>query len=230
MSLAKYLSLLEKKCLFFARADTLEDKFEGSYTLGNMKLRKTFAKEISLPEDKLTKFYRILPKAVFISSWHLNDVESAALWNLYTNGHGIAILSTVDRFKKALSPAEEEIHIGKIKYVKYHKGDYYINVSNVFNPFLHKRKSYAHEKELRAIAAKIPEALNFWDENPKYAFKKTGLPKGLEVKINVNSLIEKVYVPPRSEEWFRKLAISITRKYGLKKEIKRSDLEKDPLY
>jgi hypothetical protein len=42
-------------------------------------------------------------------------------------------------------------------------------------------------------------------------------------------LIERVYVPPKAEDWFRRLVETVMKKYGLEKEAVISDLDRGPL-
>ena len=103
----KFVSLLDRQELFFARADKLGDPFEGSYPTRNMQLRtekhKEWIQTLSPPIQELLKarpkalseFYRNLPKLIFVSSWHEGSLESAAMWRLYLKSdEGIAIQST----------------------------------------------------------------------------------------------------------------------------------------
>ena len=88
MDFTKFVSMLERSALFFARADCLGDPFEGSYSRGNERLRPTVYKDA--PQEVLAymasngaEFTRILRKWTFISCWHMNQGESAAMWKLY---------------------------------------------------------------------------------------------------------------------------------------------------
>lgn len=103
MDFTKYISLLEKRELFFSRADKLGDPFEGSYPKGNIQQRKRMHEEMlrRLPSvfnavyerkpEGWSTLYKNLPRFIFINSWHQNDQESAAMWRLYLKSNeGIA--------------------------------------------------------------------------------------------------------------------------------------------
>ncbi|GEM_PF-5423954 len=73
-------------------------------------------------------------KTKFINCWHLNDFESAAMWDFYLKSNeGIAIQTTFDRFKRSLNRSKEEIYMGKVK------------------PFFTKRISFSHENDVRLL-------------------------------------------------------------------------------
>lgn len=69
MSLAKFMSLLDTRALFFARSDRLGDPFEGSYPIANRQLRAMQADALRqrgmseavarLTEEGNTEFKRI---------------------------------------------------------------------------------------------------------------------------------------------------------------------------
>jgi hypothetical protein len=87
---------------------------------------------------------------VFVNSWHLNEYESAAMWAIYSRfNSGIAIQSTYNRLVKSFSRCKEPIYIGKVKYIDY--SNEWIDNDNILQRFIHKRKSFAYENELRVI-------------------------------------------------------------------------------
>ena len=91
-------------------------------------------------------------------------------------------------------------------------------MNNYLKLYLSKRKSFEHEKELRAIVVIPPDGMN-WKS-----------PKGIGINIDINNLVEEIYVSPKSEDWFLDLVKSITKKYNLDKEIIRSSLADGPIY
>ena len=52
---------------------------------------------------------------------------------------------------------------------------------------------------------------------------------GLKINVNLNELIEKIYIHPKSENWYKKLVIELVSKLDFKIEIEKSDLESDIL-
>lgn len=49
-----------------------------------------------------------------------------------------------------------------------------------------------------------------------------------EVKVDLRSLIETIYVSPQSEDWFLDLVKTMRRKYNLCCDVKRSELNDSP--
>lgn len=139
------------------------------------------------------------------------------MWKCYADHKdGIAIQSTVERFKKAISNDTTQIFIGKVGYI-----DYSISAvpeGNIFYNFLHKRKSFEHEKELRAITMGND-------------FHQTGgLPDGVGVSINADILIEKILIAPTAPDWIKELVEATTMRYGLTKAVKKSSLHEEGLW
>ena len=52
---------------------------------------------------------------------------------------------------------------------------------------------------------------------------------GLKVDVSLNQLIEKIYIHPKSENWYKNLVIQLVSKLGFDFEIEKSDLESDIL-
>ncbi|ASF47800.1 hypothetical protein [Methylovulum psychrotolerans] len=237
MDFTKFISLLESSALYFTRADKFEDPFEGCYPK-----EEILAVEEMLDVDKSsrTEEQRRLEmeffcdksqrrkKYVFINCWHLNNHESAAMWKLYLKSNeGIAIQSTYQKLKNAFI-SDQRIYLGHVKYIDY-ETEYFDRrkhpSANLLRPFIYKRKSFGHEKEVRAIIEKLDGYTV--NENPH---EQKNTIHGLQAAINLDVLIEKIYVAPNAEPWFLEIVKSIIRRYDKHYEVMQSDLYKSPLY
>ena len=150
-----------------------------------------------------------------ISSWHINEYESFAMWQIFTQkSEGLAIQSTLGRLQKALIPETTYVqHIGEVNYIDYKKE--YIPFDNAFFPFLFKRKSFQYEREIRIISDVTQHNLM--------------IDNGLKIEIDLIQLIEKIYIHPKSENWYKNLVIELVKRLDFDFEIEKSDLESDIL-
>jgi hypothetical protein len=227
MDFTKFVSLLDTEALFFSRADQLSDTWEGAHTVENLRRRSTMLAQEQIAEQMLgmSEFYRSLRIHTFLSCWHISDVESAAMWKLYvTHNEGIAVQTTFERLTASFEGDENEIfkvYVGKVRYLDYDHGVF--RDGNSFVPFFHKRLSFEHEHELRAIIQPI-----FPGSGPLTAAEPFA--DGLLIPVNLKQLIESIYVAPTSERWFADLVESMARKYGIDASVRHSDLIRDALY
>jgi hypothetical protein len=224
MNFTKFVSLLEMKALFFCRSDKLGDPFEGSLSQANVRLRPIVYKG-KIPDDMLKVLpttFKEIRRFTIINCWNLSECESAALWNLYVkNNEGVAIQSTFSRLKQCFDSQEDQpVFLGKVKYIDY-KNEW-LPEGNLLFPFMHKRRSFEHEQELRAIIMKFPTT--------SFNIAPDIFDQGEYVEVNLNTLIENVYVSPTSSEWFKKLVESVMKKYELDFTPVRSDLDDAPVY
>ena len=148
LDLSKFLDLLLSQKLFMSRSDKFEDQYEGTFS------EPTFEeiKKLATDNPDFLNFYKTHREKVAISSWHINEYESFAMWQIFTqNSEGLAIQSTIGRLQKALKP-ETNInqYIGEVNYIDYKKE--YIPFDDMFFPFLFKRKSFQYEREVRIIS------------------------------------------------------------------------------
>jgi hypothetical protein len=112
------------------------------------------------------------------------------------------------------------IHLGEIQYINYERD--WLPEGNLFYPFVHKRKSFEHEREVRAVFNDRFQGAFYSGSNPK---------KGYLVEVLLDDLIETVYVAPTAPDWFRDLVAAVTAKYGFAhKPIMHSTLGQDPVY
>ena len=152
----------------------------------------------------------------------MNEYESAAMWKLYLKSdEGIAIQSTYARLKKSLID-DEKIFLGIVKYIDYDTE--YINAGNILESFVHKRKSFAHEQEVRALVSKWPTGDGGID------FTQETIEHGLQIKIDIETLIERVYVAPSAPAWFADLVTAVISKYGYNFEVVHSKLNENPVF
>ncbi len=151
----------------------------------------------------------------------MKEYESAAMWKLYTQtNEAVAIKSTFRRLQESL-PRSDKLLIGKVKYRDYKKerlGEKFIT-----DRFFYKRKSYEHEEEIRVVL------FNLNDEWPS-SIQVVETEGGVYIKIQIDTLIDKVYVAPNSPDWFRELVENIVRLYGIHKEVIRTSLDDKALY
>lgn len=211
LDLSKFLDMLLSQKLFMSRSDKFEDQYEGTFS------EPTFEeiKKIAANNPKFLDYYKSHREKVMISSWHANEYESFAMWQIFTkNNEGLAIQSTIGRLKKALE-VEKHImqYIGEVNYIDYKKE--YIPFEDTFFPFLFKRKSFQYEREIRIIS--------------DVSNSKKLIDDGLKIDVTINQLIEKIYIHPKSENWYKNLVVEMVKKLGYKIEIEKSDLESDIL-
>lgn len=229
LDFTKFVSLLDKQSLFFTRADRLPDPFEGSYSKVNIELRPVIYKDIPKDSfDNMQRQFQIFSKEIrkftIISSWHMNEYESAAMWKLYLKTHeGVAVQSTFRRLTESFHNYEEDdVFIGKVKYIDYQTE--WLPEGNSFYPFLHKRKSFEHERELRAIIQKFPT------KDDKIDLTQEIFDVGAYIAVDLEILLEKIFVSPTAPKWFTDVVNSIMSKYNLKKEVIQSSLTGGPVY
>jgi hypothetical protein len=211
LDLSKFLDLLLSQKLFMSRSDKFEDQYEGTFS------EPTFEeiKKLSTNNPDFLNYYKTHREKVAISSWHINEYESFAMWQIFTqNSEGLAIQSTVKRLQDALAPEKNyKQYIGEVNYIDYKKE--YIPFDDLFFPFLFKRKSFQYEREVRIIT-------DVADNNIK-------LNDGLKINVDISQLIEKIYIHPKSENWYKNLVIQLVKQLGFDFEIEKSDLESDIL-
>ncbi|AWA31286.1 hypothetical protein HYN48_14945 [Flavobacterium magnum] len=211
LDLSKFVDLLLYKKLFMSRSDKFEDQYEGTFS------EPTFEeiRKLSVDNPDFLDYYKIHRQQVVISSWHINEYESFAMWQIFTQkSEGLAIQSTLGRLQQALAAEKDyEQHIGEVNYIDYKKE--YIPFENAFFPFLFKRKSFQYEREVRIIS-----------DMTTYNMK---IDNGVKIDVDLCKLIGKIYIHPKSENWYKNLVIELVNRLGFQFDIEKSDLESEIL-
>jgi hypothetical protein len=255
MELAEFVSMLNRKALFFVKANKLRDPYEGIIPQFNNMIRYKDDKEEreqkqNFPNHRginhvndtvaqtMVQQFQMYRQLVLINPWHYNEYESAAMWNLYSHENaGIAIQSTTRRLSESFRKNNEDIiWIGQVQYLDFSK-DWMNRWDNLFEAFLTKRKSFEYENEIRAVTCLPPDNLNrellastategsniFLSQNRTINPKEL-TDKGKYVSVDLEVLVEKVYVAPYAESWFEEVVESLLSKYSLDPIVIKSDL------
>jgi len=218
--LAQLLSLLEHRALWFARLDKLKDPYEGVPTKPQIDDLWKIPAELPVEERehgrRIAEYYtRILSRGshdlLFVSCWHVNDDESAAMWRVYAHsGEGIAIKSSFERFRDSFDDTKQVVYGGMIEYVDF--ASYRPTTDNLFARATLKRRSFIHEQEFRGIV-----------------MHPTNEP-GIPVPVDLDRLISEIYVSPTADPWYAPLMQRMCARYGVKVEVRQSELLRHPAY
>lgn len=246
MDFAQLVSLLENEELFFTRADKLGDPYEGTIPEPHRKNRRE-SDEIpeKWGEKLLPRFRKICKKYTFLSCWHINNSESAAMWDLYLDAdHGVCIQSTYEKLKRALNrDSNNRIHISKVEYIDFESEKFdgwqpHEPLGSSISPFIHKRKNFDYEQELRAIIhdpswrEEDGESMITAETIENTSLDEESLPgNGRGVSIDVDTLIESIHISPDAGEWVRTLLKDIAPYFKLYDDvIADSPMGKEPGY
>jgi hypothetical protein len=225
MDLTKLVALLGTKTLFFTRADRLGDPWEGATTRFNVKAGPKVYQQ--LPEamrrsmsEQMSEVKRRLRLETWVHCWHMNQAESPAMWKLYVKSDaGIAIQTTFERLKDSMAgDKEHRVYIGRVRYIDYDTE--WMPEDNSFWPFLHKRASFAYENEVRAVMQDVGAAAPQADASPH----------GVLVPVDIDRLIENVFIAPTTPEWTTQVIHSVLTRFGLTIVPRQSSLDDDPVF
>lgn len=242
MDFAKYVALLRSKALYFARLDKMDDPFEGSISRAEheeiVKTARKGEEEGQLPKEWRGRYFDVLMqnarngrRSCYINCWHFNEGESEAMWRLYSQStFAIAIRSTYARLRDVLPTQDKSGRpyvgpfLGQVTYMD-HLVDK-LPTGNLLVPIMNKRPSFQHERECRALIWR-PEPDNYiFLSDPELIFKE--YPVGLNIEVNLPSLVEHTVVSPLAPGWFLDSVADVTAKYGFEWPTIASQLASKP--
>ncbi|MWG34166.1 hypothetical protein [Halomarina oriensis] len=244
MDLTKFVSLLEKEALFFSQVAGLSDAFEGSIPSENLTFRD-LRKGDNSDTDSIGQYRKLLNEELryytFVDCWHINELESVAMWDLYTTrGNGIAITTTVEQYMNSLENSGYETYAGALNYIDYRNesAPRYSSLS----PAFHKRKSYEHENEFRGAIQEVPRFLKAAEYHRNSDILKTDIENYGQtsreivevdyVPIDIDEMINEVYISPGMDCWQESVVKTVTESLSelSKDDVKQSNLNDDPVY
>lgn len=228
MDFAKFVALISTGYLYFSRADRLGDPYEGSVPRANVGLRpKIYAEELRRAGSKfkgvLGKYDEYIDWSrqwTFVSCWHANWHESAAMWNLYARtDQAVAIRTQYQTLIQLLAP---DFYVGEVSYIDYEKD--WMPEGNSFYPFMHKRVSFAHEHEVRAICQNLPDS----GDAKQIDMSAVNDGKGVPVRVELDQLIQSVFVAPACDHWFVEALRAVMDQFEIAAKIHPSSLSVPP--
>jgi len=163
--LPRFIQLLEERMLFFARADKFEDPWEGALPKPTAEMIRRA--QVRCPREErrgrsdaelAITMAKNLRRYTVISCWHMSEGDSAAMWKLYASEEdGVRVASTPNDLFTSLPRdpnSNTRVYIGQVRYDL----DYAAEPLSLLDihAYLHKRKNFDHEREVRAIAQRIP--------------------------------------------------------------------------
>jgi hypothetical protein len=216
MDLAKFISLLTNEALYFSCPDEFDDPYEGfcprSYMEAFSKIGQDVYDDFLSTRNQLARMFpsanlndadnslrkmitafreahKIANRRFGVNCWHMSEYESEAMWRLYSaSGQGIAIESTMGRLRESILD-KNGLVVDSVRYVDFDKDPIEKGYRN-YGLFL-KRKSFEHEKEVRATVL-LPEE-----------------GKGTLVKCKLDVLIGCIHVSPFAKPFFKDVVKNI---------------------
>lgn len=139
-----------------------------------------------------------------------------ALWQLYGSAaSSVAVTTTIEKLRSVAITWPDLTYISKVRYI-----DHFANPDMIIGHYTDllefKHEAYSYEHELRIL---ISRHRGDWEKTPE----SIHLPIG-----DLNSFIRSVVVGPEASDWFYKLIVDITKRYGISSPVRRSTLTNVP--
>lgn len=215
--LPRYLDLLIRKQLFFTRIDQFEDPFEGKFSKSDKQALAESGLNRQQAKQQIDMYeYQSNNIAVTVNTWHQNNAENYAMWNIYAKNYGIAVQTTYKKLKACFKSTDKPVYIGKVIY--YNEETDRLPMENPLTPFIRKRCLYQYENEIRCcyVMSQKQESGFTWEEQDTY--------NGVFIPVDLNVLIERIYISPYAPKWFRDLVARINEVFKIDKEIRHSSV------
>jgi hypothetical protein len=228
MELAKYKAFIGTNSLYCPRAARFEDPWESRLPRAEeeayMNDMLAHLAEMGMIDDpnptaidgvrsNFKKWDLSFDRNRFVSCWHINEAESAAMWDLYCKRDaGVAVVSTGPALKYLAHLNREQGAIfAAVEYLDYEKD----SIRESRDALFCKRRSFAHEQEARLVCFPKWEMVS----SSEIKFKDfLMLPLDLDVFIN------RILISPTADESFKDEVLWVSDLFKLKAPITQSDL------
>lgn len=218
MPIEKFIDLITSHSLYFPNARSFTDQYEVSIPEA---LRDDYLKSHSTQEyEHKATTIETVRKQLFLNCWSIQTHESYALWKIYLAGSkaGVAIKSSVAKLKNSLikENTNSPVDCLHIERVQYKKRGILFEVPTVTNIAATKTAYYEYEKELRL----------FFLDDRKIADSLAPPVPGYRVRVDVDELVDSIYLSPFGGSWVRESFSKMLQKLhpALKTKLKASEI------
>lgn len=192
------------------RSSVIDASFDQAFSGEDKDKTREFIQDLDDHIDQLEELCHDIERWAYVNCWHLNEGESAAMWQLHADrGAGIAITCTFAKLRSLLGCGTG---LGLVEYLE--ESRFRVGVTG-FNINMRKRKSFAHEREVRALKPVKTET----------GFLHGG---GIWQPVDLNGLIDEIMLGPTAPEWLVEVVEKVAKKYDLTAPVNVSGLLKDP--
>ena len=230
---------LETGSLHFARADTLGDPYEGSWTrlnkvaqehqilemLADREKHHPDAKVKYTPEKLQQEFKREthhMRQTTYINCWHGGETEKRR--HVETVRNSDRVYCDTEYLPELVDALPDDVYTGMVQYKDYGSSEEWIPRGNIMYPFIHKRREFEYESEVRAF---------IWATNvdSQHRLEKgDDKPRGVKVDIDIKKVVETIRVQPTTPAWARQAIEKLLRRYGWGIKIMPSKIDIEPIY
>ena len=230
MDLPKFLDLVTSGELYFANVSSMSDQYEGLLPQSNVReIKKILSGVASISEkeseaiaNRSVENIRQFKKFTLVNCWSMHTIESFALWKIYlgVSGSGVAIRTNAKALVKSLGDSGVDIQMGEVSYKNYIKEQ-----PDILNITTRKSPFYSYEEELRLFIINQFELIK--NEELETEMRIAKFPNGLKVPIDVNELIQEIYISPFMGDWFEEMLRKTLKEINpaLVDKIKRSEIQ-----
>ena len=217
----KFVALIDTRSLWFSKPTLLGDPWELAYTRANLRRFQERLGEVF--RDDVLKNYRATLASMFVSCWHMSDVESAAMWRLYLSSlEGVAVQSSWSDLTASIGQTRDPVSGGLVRYIDFEVDDTN-DATNMFFPTTTKRLSFAYEQEVRLVTWWRPDRTRGVPD-----YEQIPQQPGIMVPIDIDRAIHRVVLCPGSSAWFKDLVRRVAARYEFTIPIENSSMETEP--
>jgi hypothetical protein len=185
----KFEDLIKNQSLYYSRLDKFEDKLEGVSPYSCIKAIASDPEKNEEQKREAIRLYKIRMERnrqiSFASCWHINDNLNFDMWDSY--GHKASDSIAIKTSEKKLCSSLRKLGFPFLNEPVQYFDEPYFNQNAYWFPTMFKRKEYKSEQEFRSILFAHNISLG-----------------GIKIKVELNDLIDRIYVHPSASKQFFK--------------------------
>ncbi|OTG79078.1 hypothetical protein B9T31_17425 [Acinetobacter sp. ANC 4558] len=212
MDFTKFLDIILNKRLYLRRIDKFNDAYEGYISEQFKKaLHQSYSSVEKLgfdarrAKENHLRAQSLLPAYSYASCWYLDELESREMWKTYgIEKNSVAICTTVKHLHDSI------IDVGDSYNFYFEKIDYEEKKeisSNWLEVAFRKNTNFAFEQEFRVLGVMSRGIANLFHPQVNSLPKINDInnPFGIHVWVDVQSLVQEVYVSPEADVYFKSI-------------------------
>lgn len=137
----------------------------------------------------------------YANCWRLGTDENPEIWEQYAGGRGVAIETTYEQIEQYVSPGEEDLYMGIVRYLDYEED--FTPTGIPYALYFFKHREFDSEQEFRVLANRGGNPILWTDGRETPAEMRPDNPGHINLPADMDALINRVILSPGADEEVR---------------------------
>lgn len=161
----------------------------------------------------------------YANCWRLGTDENPEIWEQYADGRGVAIETTYRQMEQFISPDQEDLYMGIVRYLDYEEE--YTPTRIFYALYFYKHQTFDGEQEFRVLTNRGGNPIIRTDGQEMLPKSRPDNPPHINLPADMDALINRIVLSPEADDELRAQVEETLDEHGVSAPVVPSRLD-DP--